>query len=346
MEENKTPVIKIAKIGNFHNKYYKLLLIIPIALLLFSFIYMGMFYSKNKDFIYKDISLTGGTSVTISEKIDVVKLEQDLLDKFGDMNIREIYDLVTKEQKAVIIETKTDRDETKEILEKYLGYELNEENSSFEFTGSVLSESFFRQLLLAIIYAFSFMGVVVFFIFSKKTKIKLIVLGLALLSPLLFLSKLITINTAMIISLGTLTINFYFFIKHNLPSFAVIICAFADILMTLVVVNMLGMKISSAGIVAFLMLIGYSVDTDILLTTRILKRDEGSLNRRIFGAFKTGITMTLTSLLAIAFALIVVRSFSIILTQIFTILVIGLGFDILNTWITNVSILKWYVKKK
>jgi len=94
------------------------------------------------------------------------------------------------------------------------------------------------------------------------------------------------------------------------------------------------------------MLIGYSVDTDILLTTRILKRTEGSLNKRIFGALKTGLTMTLTSFFAFLIALIVVSSFSAVLTQIFTILVIGLGFDILNTWITNVSILKWYYLKK
>tara|TARA_Y100000031_G_C8136531_1_gene345515 strand:- start:513 stop:953 length:441 start_codon:yes stop_codon:yes gene_type:complete len=131
-----------------------------------------------------------------------------------------------------------------------------------------------------------------------------------------------------------------------IPSMAVIVSAFADIFMTLTLIDILGIKMSSVGIVAFLMLIGYSVDTDILLTNRILKRHEGSLNQRIFGAFKTGITMTLTSLLALVFALIVVSSFSVILTQIFTVLVIGLGFDILNTWITNVSILKWYVKSK
>jgi len=116
--------------------------------------------------------------------------------------------------------------------------------------------------------------------------------------------------------------------------------------MTLTLVNILEIKMSSAGIVAFLMLVGYSVDTDILLTNRILKRYEGSLNQRIFGAFKTGITMTLTSLLAVTFALIVVSSFSVILTQIFTILFIGLSFDILNTWITNASLLKWYAEKK
>jgi preprotein translocase subunit SecF len=103
---------------------------------------------------------------------------------------------------------------------------------------------------------------------------------------------------------------------------------------------------STAGIIAFLMLIGYSVDTDILLTNRVLKRREGSLNRRIFSAFKTGITMTLTSLLAIITALLIVSSFSAVLTKIFTVLVIGLSFDLLNTWITNASIIKWYVKRK
>ncbi|MFQ5531779.1 MAG: preprotein translocase subunit SecF, partial [Candidatus Nanoarchaeia archaeon] len=214
-------------------------------------------------------------------------------------NIREIYDLITKEQKAIIIETKTSGEITTKVLEDYLGYELTDENSSFEFTGSTLSESFFRQLLIAILFAFVFMAIVVFILF-----------------------------------------------RTLVPSSAVIISAFADILMTLALVDFVGIKMSSAGIVAFLMLIGYSVDTDILLTTRMLKRDEGSINHRIFGAFKTGTTMTLTSMLAVTLALFVVRSFSLVLTQIFTILAIGLGFDLLNTWITNVSILKWYVEVK
>ena len=284
---------------NLYDKYYKILLLIPAILLILSIVYMVNFYNQNDDFIYKDISLTGGTSVTIYEETDPETIMQDLSSKLDEINTRAIYDIVTKEQKAVIIETKTQGNTTKIILEDYLGYELNSENSSFEFTGSALSETFYHQLLVSILIAFIFMGLVVFIIF-----------------------------------------------RTFVPSIAVIISAFADILMTLCLVNILGMKMSTAGIVAFLMIIGYSVDTDILLTTRILKRQEGSLNNRIFGAFKTGMTMTLTSILAITFALIVVRSFSIILTQIFTILVIGLCFDLLNTWITNTSILKWYVEKK
>ena len=297
MENEQEP--KTNKLAKFHDKNYKLLLLIPLVLLVFSLIYMPYFYSQNQDFIRKDISLTGGTSITIQGNIDSKELEDALSGELEELSTREIYDLVTREKLAIVIETKSDGQQAEQVIENYLGYELTSENSSFEFTGSTLSESFYKQLLIAILIAFLFMAIVVFMIF-----------------------------------------------RTPVPSAAVIISAFADILMTLVVVNLLGIKVSSAGIIAFLMLIGYSVDTDILLTTRILKRDEGSLNQRIFGAFKTGTTMTLTSLFAVLFALIVVSSFSSVLTQILTILSIGLGFDLLNTWITNVSILKWYVNKK
>lgn len=284
---------------HWYDKNYKLLLLIPAILLIFSFVYMAVFYQTQGDIFYKDISLTGGTTLTIQEKIDINELKSDLSGKLDDLNVREIYDIITGEQKAVVIETKTNSAQTKEILEDYLGYELTDKNSSLEFTSSIFSENFYKQLLIAILIAFIFMAIVVFVIF-----------------------------------------------RNLVPSAAVIISAFADILMTLVLVNLLGLKMSLGGIIAFLMLIGYSVDTDILLTTRILKRSEGSVNERIYGAFKTGLTMTLTSLLAFAVALLVIKSFSAVLTQIFTILVIGLGFDILNTWITNVSILKWYVERK
>lgn len=287
------------KVISFHDKHYKSLLLISLLLIAFSFAYMGYSYSINNDFINKDISLTGGTSVTINEKINVATLKNAISNKLESVNIREISDLVTNEQIAVIIETKSDEQQTRNILEDYLGHELNEKNSSFEFTGSTLSESFYKQLLIAVLISFFLMAIVVFLQF-----------------------------------------------KTFIPSGAVILSAFADILMTLVVVNLLGMQISSAGIVAILMLIGYSVDTDILLTSKVLKGTEGTVNRKIFDSFKTGITMTLTSLVAVLLALIIVGPLSTVLSQIFTIMVIGLSFDIFNTWITNVSIIKWYVLRK
>jgi preprotein translocase subunit SecF len=289
------------KQGNWHDRTYKKLLIIPAVLLIFSIAFLINFSIQNNgDIFEKDISLTGGTSLTIYEQIDKTQIENALSGELEDLNVREVSNLITGEQKGITIQTKTPSQKTKEIVEDYLGYELitSGENSNADLTtnGSLFSESFYKQLLFAVLLAFVFMAIVVFILF-----------------------------------------------RTAIPSLAVLISAFADIVMTLVLIDILGIKMSTAGIIAFLMLIGYSVDTDIMLTTRILKRTEGSLNQRIYGALKTGLTMTLTSFFAFLIALIIVSSFSQVLAQIFTILVIGLGFDLLNTWITNISILKWYV---
>ena len=286
---------------NWHDKHYKILLLIPIALIIFSLVYLVVMYNNTGDVMKKDITLTGGSSITIYEgNVSSQTALRDLSSKLPNLDVRSISGIGTSSQKALTIDTTADWDSAKVVLEKYFGYPLIQgENVDVEFTGSTLSQSFYEQLLIAILVAFIFMSVVVFITF-----------------------------------------------KTFVPSMAVIFSAFADILMALVAADLFGMKISTAGIVAFLMLIGYSVDTDILLTTRMLKRDEGTLNERIFGAFKTGVTMTLTSLFAVGFAWIVVQSFSAVLAQIFAILVIGLFFDMVNTWITNVSILKFYVEYK
>src|SRR3989338_1474755 len=89
-----------------------------------------------------------------------------------------------------------------------------------------------------------------------------------------------------------------------IPSFAIVLCAFSDIVTTLAIVDLIGLRIGTSGIAAFLMLIGYSIDSDILLTTRVLKRKEGSVMERFRGAFKTGLTLSITTIIALFFAFI------------------------------------------
>jgi len=285
--------------GKLHDKYYKHLLVLPAILILVSLIFLVNFYYENGDIIKKDVSLTGGTTITVSNEVNIPELNEFLSSRLEDFSVRGVSDLRTGEQIAFVVQTTADVNTTRTLLEEYLGYELTEENSSTEFTGSSLSSAFYLQLRFAIILSFILMAVVVFIIF-----------------------------------------------RTFVPSLAVVLSAFADITMTLALVDFLGWKISSAGIVAFLMLIGYSVDTDIMLTSRLLKRREESINSRLYSAFKTGITMTLTSIAAVVVALIITSGFSDILQQIFSILTIGLAFDIFNTWITNAGILKWYVEKR
>jgi preprotein translocase subunit SecF len=286
--------------AKFHDKNYKKILIIPVLLFLLSIIYITSFYSTNHDLFKKDVSLTGGTSVTIYDSsINLEDLEKNVSNYLTNLNFRKISDFSTNSQKAIVIETQSDENLTRTVLENYLGYKLNNENSSFEFSGSSLTQGFYKQLMFALIFAFVLMSIVVFFQF-----------------------------------------------KTFIPSFAVILSAFGDVFFALVLVNLFGIKISSAGIVAFLMLIGYSVDTDILLTNKVLNRENKSINSAIWDSFKTGITMTLTSLFAVLASFIIVGSLSNILYQIFLIMIFGLSFDIINTWVTNVCIIKWYAINK
>ena len=57
-----------------------------------------------------------------------------------------------------------------------------------------------------------------------------------------------------------------------MPSGAVVLSAFADIVMTAAVMTVIGIELTLPTTAALLMLIGYSVDSDILLTMRVLKR--------------------------------------------------------------------------
>jgi preprotein translocase subunit SecF len=135
----------------------------------------------------------------------------------------------------------------------------------------------------------------------------------------------------------------FFYFKSLAPSMAVILAAFSDIVVSLAIFNLTGIKLSTAGIAAFLMLIGYSVDTDILLSTRMLRRKEMSVMRRVYSAMKTGLTMTGTTIGVVSVAFIFVQSD--VVSQIMVILLIGLGVDLVMTWIQNVGLLRWYLEK-
>lgn len=331
----------------WYNKNYKKLLIIPAIVLTLSLIYLTVFYIQTGDIINKDVSLTGGTTITIQTDISSQELNDIISQNITDFTVQTISDNTGNQLQLIITVGEGNAETLETILEDFLGYELTSENSSKETTSASLSADFYKQLIVAVLLAFFWMAAVVFLIFSKGKKAKFwtVVLNIALGFFLgnFFLTINPILSAIIFIAFASVLIRIY--IKNSVPAFAVMLSAFADIVMTLAIVNLIGMKISTAGIVAFLMLIGYSVDTDILLTTRLLKRHEG-INTALFRAFKTGTTMTITSIIAITTALIVVYSFASVLNQIFTILLIGLALDLFNTWITNASIIKWYVENK
>jgi len=146
-----------------------------------------------------------------------------------------------------------------------------------------------------------------------------------------------------------MSVTVFIIFRDPVPSLAVILAAASDIIIAVGGMSILGIPLSLASVGAILMLIGYSVDTDILLTTRVLKRRKGSINERALGAMKTGVTMSISAIGSMA-ALYLVTVFLMpearVLSDIASVLIIGLLADILTTWLMNLGILRWYLEVK
>ncbi|MFC1800594.1 hypothetical protein ACFLYT_00915, partial [Nanoarchaeota archaeon] len=66
-----------------YDKHYKALLLIPLLMLVFAIGQIGYQTAVTGDFIYKGVSLKGGTTVTLtSGDIDVVNLDRENLESY------------------------------------------------------------------------------------------------------------------------------------------------------------------------------------------------------------------------------------------------------------------------
>ncbi len=126
------------------------------------------------------------------------------------------------------------------------------------------------------------------------------------------------------------------------PSVAVVASAFSDLIIPIAAMNLLGIEMTLGTVAALLMIIGYSVDSDILLNNSVLRRT-GDFYESVSRAMRTGVTMTLTSTAAMIVMAIVASIFGIdLLRDIGIILAIGLSADMMNTYLMNVTLLRWY----
>ncbi len=267
-------------------KNYRMLIVIPIAILVFSL--FKLFTTE----INKGVDLEGGIQISfLFEKEPNPKVIEKILKHYRvKVRIAKGYEKTT-----VFLIYKGDYP-PEEIIKKLRenGYEIDD--YSVQKISPILAEKFYGQMLSALAVAFIFMSVVVFFIFRKL-----------------------------------------------LPSFYVLFAVASDVIEAFVFSQLLGIELTIPVISALLLLIGYSVDTDILLTSKVLK-GSGSLSEKLNSAFKTGITMSLTTLGALAS--VVLLSSSAVLKHIATVLLFGIVFDIINTWLANGVALRWWAERK
>jgi len=275
-------------------------------MLLLSFFIIGLQIYNTGDFIKKDISLKGGIQITVSR--EMINLD--------NLNLIEIQN---------------------KMKSSFSGYSINvREMTDFGKRSGIVFEASFEDKE----HIEQFIDKISLLTGAKKDDLRNV---LSTMGSSLSKDFFRTAITAVIFAFLFMAFVVFLSFKSVAPSMAVVAAAFSDIVVTLAIVDLLGIEVSTAGIAAFLMLIGYSVDTDILLSTRVLKKKEGSLMHRIYDAMKTGMGMTLTTLGAVIIGLFFSTSNE--LKQIFLIIFIGLLVDIINTWIQNVGILRIYIEK-
>ncbi len=143
---------------------------------------------------------------------------------------------------------------------------------------------------------------------------------------------------AIIFAFFIMALVVFLIFRKIVPSVAVIFNSFSDLVLTVSVMNLLGIRLSLAGLAGILMLLGYSVDTNILLITRVTKSFEDTFVKRVSSSMNTGLTMTATTFAALSCLYLV--STSPVLREVALILIIGLVIDMINTWTVNVGLLK------
>lgn len=291
---------KYDKVMSFYKNNYKKLMIIPLLMIIFSIVSIGMTIAKEGVPIYRDVSLKGGLSVIINVESDLSEnqLRENLQTKFTENSFSVSLLIEEGVSSGFIIDSDISEEKLKPYLEEQFDttFEFGE-NYNSNFISPTLSNAFFKQAMM------------------------ILGISLILMSAVIFL---------------------YF--REFVPSSAVVLSAIFDIIVTIGILNFFEFEISIAGIGALLMIIGYSIDTDILLTNRVFKEPGNNYFEKAFFAFKTGTLMSFTTLIAGIAAMILTNSE--VIMEIAIILVVGLIVDFISTWFQNSGILLWWIENK
>ena len=290
----------------FYDQSYKKLLIIPSAVTILAVLILAFNFYNTGEFFQKDFTINGGVQVTISAGYeDLAGLEESLTESLGTpVNVRTSSGLSGK---SIVLSAGVKTDEE---TDRFIAL-IQEKTGPFpDGEGIQRVENVGSSLGAS---------------FFKQIMISILVAFFLMAIVVFIFFRVSTGNWILI------------------PSLFIIWTVVADIICTFAVISLFQVNISLSGLSAFLLLIGFSVDTDILLTMRMLTSRQEILFDRIMTAAKTGIFMTLTGMVAITAGLIFTQAETI--RQIMLILLIGLAFDLMHTWLTNTGILRWYMER-
>ncbi len=159
-----------------------------------------------------------------------------------------------------------------------------------------------------------------------------------------FLSQ---VEEVIIVAFLLISIAVFAVFRSAVPSLAMIFGTGNDIIIALGAMGLFKIPLGLASLGGLLMLIGYSIDTELLTSIRILKRREGTVEERAYGAMRTGITMTSAAIVSFA-VLFIVSLVTYIPTyyEISGVVLFGLIGDLFTTWLVNAPMIMLYKKHK
>ena len=295
--------MKASSVVSAYKKHQSQLFYIPIVLLILAILFLSVHFVQTGELFKKDISLRGGI-------VGTIELSND--------------DTVYETAKV-----------TSDLNQEFEGisFEVSQITSRNNQVGIIIESTFEssaeREELLAFIE--SYFSVDITQVTLEQTESSF---GDAFFRNLL---------GGVLLSFILMAAVVYATFRKWYPSALVVFAVFSDIVITLAFVTLLNVKISGAGIAAFLMIIGYAVDTNILLSYRVLRTHDKTPFERVIDASKTGLLMSGTTFAAMLAALLITNS--VVIFQILLILTIALAVDMINTWLFNANLLQKYLIK-
>ncbi len=351
----------------YSNKNYKLYVLLPIALFIV-FIFLVFVYPT----VPRGIDLSGGTLVRISldAPTDTSTLKDDLLSKFslkdlqinttksplGDkLLIQFSFEENLEKARTLLLQAKTENQANQSAGSAAALQAINSVKPFYDFFSdqpvdwepltiqqkisfaetalNTAKQNFSNQLNDYLVERLSL---------GSQAKISKGEVGASLGEN--FYSNAIFVSVVAFIFLAVVLFAFF---REIVPSIAMLAVSAFDILGALALMAVFSIPLSLSTIPALLMLIGYAVDTEILLTTRVMKRKDKDTAGRAWDASITGFTMTMTALVT----LIVMMTLSYfaqinVLFEISAVLFFGLLADIISNWALSAPFIIWYASTK
>ncbi len=139
-------------------------------------------------------------------------------------------------------------------------------------------------------------------------------------------------------------IMIYLRFRNVVGTTAVISTILFDLLGTIAIISAIKYPISTVAFVAFLMIVGYAIDNNIVMATNYTKEKDLPFTKRMAMALFTGILMDLTTLIVLFLMYLLIESS--IIREISLILGIALTLDLYYLIFGNIAIYKYFDEKR